>query len=215
MSTLNSFFKNGYVTDEPLPQLLTMRYQSLIEGTRFECDEGEKCETAEWESDLPSSNSNIPSHFSDLMRMVADRSDIAKWFQIRFGTFSRVNVMLQKSRPGHEMDWHFDGYDPMHLVCLIYFTKMAWNEEQGGQLLIGEGDCNEYGLINDQSSVRLIDSISPAPGKVVWTLNTNPRQVHKVAKVTTDQDRYVLIGQFGYAENAENTKVAKWLPGWA
>jgi Rps23 Pro-64 3,4-dihydroxylase Tpa1-like proline 4-hydroxylase len=214
MNELNNFFSKGFCLGEPLPALLFHRYNAMIKATNFVREEGDDSLTADWESDLPSENENIPQPYLDLMKIVMNQSAIAQWFQIRYGDFSRINVMLQKSAPGHQMDWHFDGMDPMDLVCLIYFTESEWKAEQGGQLLVGEGDCNEYGLIDDQDGVRVIDAISPGPGKVVWTLNTNPRMVHKVTPVTTDKSRIVLIGQFGYQENAQKTRVKEWLRGW-
>ena len=215
MSKINDFYRDGYSLDEPLPALLSNFFHAQVRADNYIDDGHGTCLIAEWESDLPSENLNIPSQYLNLMKNLSSGSEISKWLQVRFGEFSRINVMLQKSKPGHEMDWHYDGLDPMHLVCMIYLTENEWDERDGGQLLIGEGDCNEIGLIDDTSAVRQIAAISPAPGRVVWTLNTNPRQLHKVTAVRTDQkERYVLIGQFGYRENAENTKVKEHIAGW-
>lgn len=215
MSDINNFFKDGFILGEKLPELLTKVYSAHAKNDSYVDDGHGTCWIASWESDLPSQNENVPEIYLNIMDIVLQQSPIANWYQTRFGKFSRKNVMLQKSSEGHTMDWHFDGYDPMHLVCLIYLTEEEWTPEDGGQLLIGEADCDDYAMVLNQSNVRKIAEISPNPGTVVRTLNTNPRQVHKVKPITCRKDRYALIGQFGYKENAENTNVKQWMPNWS
>lgn len=215
MSQINALFRDGYWIENPLPLLLAKYYHAQVKADPYVDDGHGSCWIAGWESDLPSENENIPPHYLDLMNRLARECSIPQFFQMRFGPFSRTNVMLQKSRRGHDMDWHYDGNDPMHLVAMVYLTEEEWTEEEGGQLLIGEGDCNDLGLIDTTQSARQIAAISPAPGRVVWTLNTNPRQLHKVSTVNTDKERYVLIGQFGYQENVDKTSVRSQIKGWS
>jgi Rps23 Pro-64 3,4-dihydroxylase Tpa1-like proline 4-hydroxylase len=210
---LNELFRDGFFVSS-IDKELADRMLEVIKADTFVEDKVGSPDIAEWESDNPSHNNAIPPEYQAFMEGLG-MSEATAHMRAHMGDWSRVNCMLQRGRRGDSMVWHHDSYDPMHMVCLVYFTDDEWKPEDGGQLQVGVGDIDQNGFLVDQAQVQVRSSISPNHGTVVWLMNTNPRFVHRVTEIKTDKIRYSMVGQFGYRENVMRTRVAqKYGPTW-
>lgn len=210
---LNELFRDGfYISSIDKSQADLMLAE--IKADTFVVDRPGSPDIADWETANPSQNNNIPPQYQAFMESLGMSEATAHW-RAHMGDWSRTNCMLQRGKKGDSMVWHHDSYDPMHLVCLVYFSDEVWVPEDGGQLEVGVGDIDENGFLLDDSKVLVTDAISPNHGTIVWLLNTNPRCVHRVTEIKADKTRYTMVGQFGYRENVMRTRVAqKYGPSW-
>lgn len=204
---LNELFRDGFsvgsLSKDDADYLL--RYAT---ADCFMPDKPGSPDIAEWETDNPSRNMNVPVEYLSVIERIGMGVE-TEHIRAHMGDWSRVNVMLQRGKRGDSMGWHHDSYDPMQMLCLIYLGDEAWNPEDGGQLQLGVGDINESGFLIDPREVDIKASVSPNHGTIVWAINTNPRWVHRVTEIECDKIRYTLIGQFGYRENVLRSNVAK------
>ncbi len=210
---LNELFRDGFYISS-IQKDVADRLLTEIKADRFVEDKPGSPDIAEWESELPSANQNVPPVYQAFMEQLG-LSDQTEHIRSHMGDWSRTNTMLQRGRRGDSMGWHHDSYDPMHLICLVYFSDDVWGPEDGGMLQLGEGDIDQHGFLSDPASVDIKASVSPNHGTLVWAINTNPRWVHRVTEITCDKTRYTMVGQFGYRENVMRTRVAqKYGPKW-
>ncbi|MEQ1053833.1 2OG-Fe(II) oxygenase [Pseudomonas aeruginosa] len=202
---LNDLFRTGHCVGS-IPKDQADALLRLVKQDTFLPDKPGSPDIAEWESDDPSKNLNVPPEYLSFMENLGSSPDL-EHFRAHMGDWSRVNVMLQRGRRGDSMGWHHDAYDPMHLICMVYLSDQLWTPEDGGLLQLGEGDIDDMGFIT--KDVHVHSSVSPNHGTLVWCINTNPRWVHQVTAINTDKPRYTLIGQFGYRENVMRSTVRK------
>ena len=95
------------------------------------------------------------------------------------------------------LDWHWDGPANAAFFFLIYLNeKPGWEDDCGGQLLIGERGLSGNYLRTQDSPVLHKETIAPAQRTLVCCNNQNPRFVHKVMGLTGNQQRRVLMVGF-------------------
>tara|TARA_R110002124_G_scaffold128157_17_gene288699 strand:+ start:2121 stop:2762 length:642 start_codon:yes stop_codon:yes gene_type:complete len=210
---LNQLFRDGFYISS-IEKDAADKILDEIKSDNFSTDKPGSPDIASWESDNPSSNLHVPPVYEAFMEQLG-LSEATQHLRAHMGDWSRTNTMLQRGKKGDSMGWHHDTYDPMHLICLVYFSDNVWLPEDGGLLQLGEGDIDGHGFLLNQDDVKIKASVPPNHGTLVWALNTNPRWVHRVTEINTDKTRYSMIGQFGYRENVMRTKVAqKYGPSW-
>lgn len=199
MNDLNSIYRDGFAVSS-IPKEQADAFLRHAKSDMFHSDKPGSPDVAAWEDEVPSKNHSIPLHYLGPMEQIGLGTE-TEHFRAHMGDWSRTNVMLQRGKRGDSMGWHHDAYDPMHLVVIIYLSDEVWTPEDGGQLLLGEGDITGMGQLADPSQVNVKQAVSPNHGTAVWLINTNPRWVHSVSEILCDKPRYTLIGQFGYREN--------------
>ncbi|WP_116893054.1 2OG-Fe(II) oxygenase [Pseudomonas savastanoi] len=210
---LNELFRDGFFVSS-IELDVADRLLAEAKSDRFLEDRPGSPDIAEWESDNPSENHLVPPVYLAFMEQLG-LGPATQHIRSHMGDWSRTNCMLQRGKKGDSMVWHHDSYDPMHLICMVYLSDDVWLPEDGGMLQLGEGDVDEHGFLRDPESVSIKASVRPNHGTLVWAINTNPRWVHRVTKITSAKTRYTMVGQFGYRENVMRTRVReKYGPNW-
>lgn len=210
---LNELFRDGFFVSS-IELDVADRLLAEAKSDRFLEDRPGSPDIAEWESDNPSENHLVPPVYLAFMEQLG-LGPATQHIRSHMGDWSRTNCMLQRGKKGDSMVWHHDSYDPMQLICMVYLSDDVWLPEDGGMLQLGEGDVDEHGFLRDPESVSIKASVTPNHGTLVWAINTNPRWVHRVTKITSAKTRYTMVGQFGYRENVMRTRVReKYGPNW-
>lgn len=204
---LNELFRDGFFVSS-IPLDVADKLLAEAKADTFLADKPGSPDIAEWESDNPSHNHNIPPVYLAFMEQLG-LSDATQHIRAHMGDWSRTNAMLQRGKKGDAMGWHHDSYDPMHLVCMVYLSDDIWAPSDGGMLELGEGDIDSHGFLQNPADVVVKASVPPNHGTLVWAINTNPRWVHRVTEIVSDKTRYTIVGQFGYRENVMRTRVAE------
>ncbi|WP_116826542.1 MULTISPECIES: 2OG-Fe(II) oxygenase family protein [Pseudomonas syringae group] len=199
MKHLNSIYRDGFAVSS-IPKHIADAFLNAAKADDFQPDKPGSPDVVSWEEDDPSRSLSVPLDYLGPMELIGLGKE-TEHIRAHMGDWSRTNVMLQRGKRGDSMGWHHDSYDPMQMVVIIYLSDEIWTPEDGGQLLLGEGDIDDKGALLDPSKVVVKEAVLPNHGTAVWLINTNPRWVHSVSEILCDKARYTLIGQFGYREN--------------
>jgi len=148
-----------------------------------------------------------PSVFKDFW-FEAARGPYFKFFTDVWGDFSQQTVMAHRYLRGDGMGWHYDVTDTTWLLNLIYLTDQEFLHEDGGYLGIGRCKITNEGIPMPET-VETQAEFVPMHGLLVTIDNTNPKILHRVQKMVTEKERFVLVGQLGYIENTLNKEKRK------
>lgn len=210
---INEFYRKGYVEGD-LDKMISKKLRDFCLQDNYVKDgDGRRSpDVAAWENGSPTDNLNVPSVLRDIFSEIAETMPFLEFFRSRYGPFSNINIMLQRYRVGHGMDWHSDVYDPCPIVILCYFKDYNYSSSDGGKLQIGEADITERYLPAGDVSVH--GEVAPIDGRYVVLLNNNPRFLHRVTKFEGSGYRYSLVVQFGYTENAFSSYLKHEIGDW-
>lgn len=150
----------------------------------------------EWDKKSPFNSA--PAPFKDFWFDVA--KNYFKFFTNIWGDFTQQTVMAHRYVKGDGMGWHYDVRDTTWFLNLLYLTEQEFTKEDGGYLGIGRCKVDHNG-VPKTSEVQTLAEFVPVHGLLVTIDNTNPKILHRVEKMVSEKERFVLVGQFGYIEN--------------
>ncbi|EOZ8312168.1 2OG-Fe(II) oxygenase, partial [Pseudomonas aeruginosa] len=93
---LNDLFRTGHCVGS-IPKDQADALLRLVKQDTFLPDKPGSPDIAEWESDDPSKNLNVPPEYLSFMENLGSSPDL-EHFRAHMGDWSRVNVMLQRGR---------------------------------------------------------------------------------------------------------------------
>lgn len=125
------------------------------------------------------------------------QSGYFKFFTDTWGAFNKSVVKALRFSKGDALGWHYDLDDHAKLLNLVYFTGEPFTRTDGGHLSIGRCKVDEFGL-PEVSTIELMAEFIPQNGLIVTIDNTNPKILHKVEKLISDKERFVLSGKLGW-----------------
>ncbi len=93
-----------------------------------------------------------------------------------------------------DLGWHWDGPARAGFFFLIYLnSKMGWRPDGGGELGLGIRNIGPNFLRVVPGEVDLITTIKPESRTLVCCNNSNPRFVHRVNRLESEDERIVLM----------------------
>ncbi len=208
---LEEFFSRGFSVSELDPRVSAELLKVAEDCDFFQPDGTNNPREATWEDSdkkLPLYN-NPPDKYKGFGKMFS-RHPYFSWFTELYGDFNHTNIMLQLCEKGQEMSWHWDLFDAVPVVNMIYLSPDDIEDCDGGGFEVGRCSINKSsGTIDYDREIEKLASIIPKHGTVVTINNTNPLFCHKVSKMLADKKRYTMIVQMGYKENVINSKMEK------
>ena len=115
----------------------------------------------------------------------------------RYGEFTKKTAIGLKYGKGNALGWHYDIDDPALVLMFLYISEDRFTKDDGGQLRLGRCHVDKDG-IPDLRTVRTLEEITPLHGRLVVLDNTRPTLLHKVNRIMSEKNRYVISGKLGW-----------------
>jgi hypothetical protein len=134
---------------------------------------------------------HAPSDLLDACRgMLADPAIMGDWLR----AYSAEIKFMSLWNGAEDLGWHWDGPARAGFFFLVYLnSKTGWKIDGGGDLQIGIRDIGPNFLKVSPADVSLFATIKPEARVLVCCDNNNPRFVHKVNPLDSEDERVVLM----------------------